>query len=663
MSVFPRLGLVLHHEKYRPDIDGIRAIAVTSVVASHAFPEYLPDGFIGVDIFLVISGYLISSIIMRDLERGSFSFPTFYGRRIRRIFPALTLVLAVTLFFGWYCLFAPEFRQLGLHAAVSALFSENLLLWSEAGYFDKSSILKPTLHLWSLAIEEQFYILWPALLFMAFSLRWGIGSVLSGLALVSFVTNIADVYDDPTAAYYSPFGRAWELLVGAVLARMEVRFPQVLAKVRERRLWSINLNDLLSFLGLAFILSAPAMINDKSAFPGFWALLPSFGTFLLISAGPAAWVNRRILALPPMVGCGLISYPLYLWHWPPLSFTAIIFTEVTPKKAAVCVLFSVIAAWLTFRFVELPIRRGGISSTGIRNLVGGLTGGMVIILISGTTVATGLLRSRLWMFNAPVRHEWSFIQTKYPDYTPNMVGIYQLHPDRSEKLLMIGDSRMAQYAERLDKIIGENPQLPGVVMAIGGGCPPIQGVFTRDVGRRGCWSLRERAFEMAHGTDFNTIIIGGAWNLYFSSKNYYTTDDTGEIGLDQIKARRVALDRLEQDIKRLVAANKSVIFVLDNPQSAKFLLTNFGLRLSPAGRGYTLADSIIADPKQLELHDELLVWARRLGVEVVDPFAALCPNNLCLVTANNNMPVYEDTSHLNPDWAIHNASFIDSVLR
>ena len=207
-------------DTYRADIDGLRAIAVLSVVAFHATSR-LPGGFVGVNVFFVISGYLISRLLYRDLHTGTFSFADFYGRRIRRLAPALILVLSSLLSLGWWTLLATEYQSLGRHTTAGAVFLSNFLLWREVGYFDTGAALKPLLHLWSLGIEEQFYVLWPLCLFLAWGYRWGVLGLLAGLAGVSFVLGISRLQSASMSAFYLPDSRLWELLIGASVAHIE----------------------------------------------------------------------------------------------------------------------------------------------------------------------------------------------------------------------------------------------------------------------------------------------------------------------------------------------------------------------------------------------------------------------------------------------------------
>jgi peptidoglycan/LPS O-acetylase OafA/YrhL len=292
----------LTHPKYRADIDGLRAIAILSVVGFHAFPKRIASGFIGVDIFFVISGFLISSIIFSSLERDRFSLVEFYSRRIKRIFPALLLVMVASLAFGGFALYSDEYMQLGKHIAGGAGFVSNFMLWGESGYFDNAAKAKPLLHLWSLAIEEQFYIFWPLLLALAWKHQWNFLKVTILIAVASFAAEIYLSNNNLTEAFYSPLPRFWELMIGGVLAFIVLHKPQI--NSRHKNLQSIS--------GAILLAIGFALINKSRAFPGWWVLLPTFGTALIISAGAGAWLNRKILSNKVLVWFGLISYPLYL---------------------------------------------------------------------------------------------------------------------------------------------------------------------------------------------------------------------------------------------------------------------------------------------------------------------------------------------------------------
>ena len=336
------------YNHYRPDIDGLRAIAVLSVVIFHAFPEYLGGGFIGVDVFFVISGFLITSLILREQKEQRFSLKHFYAKRIRRIFPALSLVLGFGLVAGWICLNFMEYKQLTKHTGSSAIFITNFMLLREAGYFDNAADTKPMLHLWSLAIEEQFYLAWPlVLMFFKRLPRWLL-PVLVVLLLSSFAYSLSLVFKGTLDLdFYSPLSRSWELFLGASLAFGMSRQLAVSTPSR----------NMAGYVGLILVVMSACFLDKSMPFPGYWALPPTLGAALILFAGMQSNLNRVLLASRPLVSIGLISYPLYLWHWPLLSFARILESQ-TPGLGLrlFLVLSSFVFAWLTYQFVEKPIR-------------------------------------------------------------------------------------------------------------------------------------------------------------------------------------------------------------------------------------------------------------------------------------------------------------------
>jgi len=308
---------------YRPDIDGLRAVAVLSVIGFHAGVRWFPGGYAGVDIFFVISGFLITSIILRQLAEDRFSFADFYARRCKRIFPALIIVLAAVFAFGWMFLLPNEYERIGKHIVAGAGFVSNFAFWLESGYFDSAAGTKPLLHLWSLGIEEQFYLLWPPLLLWVWKRKPDALAVAIGLASISFAINVMLVsLWQATDMYFLPPIRFWELLVGSALAyahlfrreELEHLLKRATAGVPGSRLVSIE--NIQATIGLALIAVAVVVLDKRTLFPGWWALAPTIGAGLLISAGPRAWINRKLMANRVVVFIGLISYPLYLWHWP-----------------------------------------------------------------------------------------------------------------------------------------------------------------------------------------------------------------------------------------------------------------------------------------------------------------------------------------------------------
>jgi peptidoglycan/LPS O-acetylase OafA/YrhL len=285
----------LETRSYRPDIDGLRAFAVLAVIVYHAFPALLRGGFVGVDVFFVISGFLISSILFAELAEHRFSFAKFYGRRIRRIFPALAVCLAAVLAYGYIILLPFELAQVGKHVFFGAAFLSNIALWRESGYFDTEAIFKPLLHLWSLGIEEQFYIFWPALLWLAFRAKLRTSALLAALFIGSFAINIVMAHVRPVADFYLPISRAWELLAGAILAH------------RRQAIASAAARSWISVAGAAALLASVTLFTKDTPFPDWAALLPVAGTVAIIVAGEQAIVNRSVLSNRAAIFIGLIT--------------------------------------------------------------------------------------------------------------------------------------------------------------------------------------------------------------------------------------------------------------------------------------------------------------------------------------------------------------------
>src|ERR1700722_19961193 len=271
-AVPPRINM---KPEYRADIDGLRAVAVALVVAFHAFPAAVTGGFVGVDVFFVISGYLISGLILSDLRASNFSFARFYARRVRRIFPALAVVLAAAVVFGWLRLPPARYQSLGLHTLAGAFFFPNLLSWSEVGYFDLAAETKPLLHLWSLGVEEQFYLVWPLLLLILRG-RW-LTAGLSVIVAVSFAYSFYATGHDSAAAFYAPWSRLWELGIGGILASTN---------------WRVKGREFISVLGVGLVVVSTIILNDTSPFPGALALLPVGGAALVIVFGSRLLANN-----------------------------------------------------------------------------------------------------------------------------------------------------------------------------------------------------------------------------------------------------------------------------------------------------------------------------------------------------------------------------------
>lgn len=351
---------------YRPDIDGLRAIAVGLVLVFHAASDRLPGGYLGVDVFFVVSGFLITGIILRRLEGSTFSLAAFYIARVRRLYPALLVVLAATLVLGWFVFTTSVYQGLGKQGVASAAFVANVYFLLTTNYFrpGDDSVL---LHLWSLGVEEQYYLVWPILLMGAARLpRQGVLWLALAIFAASFLYNIQLTATSPTTAFFSPLTRSWELMAGAILACLPPR-------VRLQG-WSAHFLSALALTMLAIASLRPAAL----AVCGLTTPAAVLAAGLLLLA-PGAWPNRALLASRPVVLVGLISYPLYLWHWPILSaLSAVSFGVAPPLLRLAGLLASVVLAYLTYRYVE---------QSRLRERTGLLIGGMIITALLFAAVA------------------------------------------------------------------------------------------------------------------------------------------------------------------------------------------------------------------------------------------------------------------------------------
>jgi len=576
------------HPGYRPDVDGLRALAIIPVVLFHACPSVFRGGFVGVDIFFVISGFLISSIIFKGLRRDSFSFPGFYANRIKRIFPALLLVLGACAVFGWFFLFPAEYAQLGKHIFGGAGYVENFVLWREAGYFDTASSLKPLMHLWSLGIEEQFYLTYPFLLWAVWRWRGNLLEIIVPLVLISFSLNVWQVSTSAVSSFFLPQTRFWELWVGGTLAYLDIFRPDVrrrltsswpsLASHFSMRRFAPRAGAIvphvLSIVGMVVIGVALLLVRER-AFPGWWALLPVAGASLLILAGPAAWINRRILSNNFAVFVGLISYPLYLWHWPILSFARIIHGDTISRGARIAsVSLSFLLAWATWRFVESPIRFG----RRIWTKTAALTAISVVIACVGYKIHdrdgfAGRFK------NLPVDFDWAHPEVSSTEECRKTVDAEKMGYCRSfggdpPTVLLVGDSHAGALYHGLAPAYAQRSQR---VMNLGEpGCVPFYDTESYTLGKRqerDCRPIVNRMLDFATSTpSVRTIIVSvrGPRNM---SGWEFGADGTGPaevISWDGAPKNSSQADvfaaAFRNTVLRLSASGKDVVLFVDWPE-------------------------------------------------------------------------------------------------
>ncbi len=518
-----------------------------AIVAFHAFPELLPAGFIGVDIFFVISGFLIGGIISSRLKQGTFSFLDFYSRRVRRIFPALFTVLLVFGFAGWYMLLADEYRALAKHSTAAALFIANFAFWSEAGYFDQAAETKPLLHLWSLGIEEQFYIVFPLLLWGAWRLRLPLRSAVILLGCASFAANLLTAATDPIADFFAPWNRAWELMVGAALA------------ISPAGARSTALRSGLSALGAALLACSFLLIARTSHFPGALAALPVAGSALIIYSGPSAALNR-ILASRALVWIGLISYPLYLWHWPLLTFTRILSPEAPPASCIIGVVaLSFLLAWLTERYVERAWRADGRAAQKTLTLI--LF--MASIAVAGTLISRndGYPERLVFKQLDQLASANNLSLRSLPPSCPNSDDLPRelragciLHENAgaAPRVVVWGDS----HAEFWRHPFAELAQERGFELYIFSfpGCPPLKGVrrtdFTSTTAHCSTIEASDLVLRQVLELKPAALFIVGRWDLYsngwvrggrlYHPTHFLTADASGEATRESSRAALAA---------------------------------------------------------------------------------------------------------------------------
>jgi peptidoglycan/LPS O-acetylase OafA/YrhL len=511
---------------YRPDVDGLRGVAILAVVAYHAFPGWVGGGFVGVDIFFVISGFLITGIIADGLARRTFSFAHFYARRVRRLFPALVVVLAACWVIGWFELLPTELVQLGRHIVGGAGFVANLVFWGDAWYFDQVAAAKPLLHLWSLGVEEQFYLFWPLTLVILWRIaRRHVVGATALIAVASLAWGISLVPDHRAESFYSPASRMWELLAGALLALRPL--PALRAAVP---------SYCASLCGSALVVVSAFALEPSARFPGWQALLPVGGTALVLAAGPQALVNRALLSRPWMVWLGLISYPLYLWHWPLLSFAYIDGHQESEigLRAGLLVL-SVALAWATWRLVETPIRRGGPSAVKVAGLSVAMVGVALIAWLGVThggypgrfAFPPAIARLAMGGFDLEAGARW---HTCWLDEEAPADG-YAAEcrtPARApaDTVVLWGDS----YAARL------YPGLPDALQFTRNSCPPLL-----VVGNPSCQRSTEFVFGEIARLKPGTVVLFADWASRHASweKGGYDARQLGAT-LDAIRAAGVA---------------------------------------------------------------------------------------------------------------------------
>ncbi len=615
----------------------------------HAYPTVCRGGFAGVDVFFVISGFLITGIVARDLDRGQFSFRRFYAARVRRLFPALLLVLAAVLAYGCVVLLPAELARLGADTAAGAGFVANLWLWHEADYFDRTATAKPLLHLWSLGVEEQFYAAWPLLLWSLAKAGLRRPPVLLAAATASFALSLA-WQADPAADFYAPLTRIWELAAGGWLA---LRGPAPDSRLG----WAGALLLILAFAGL-----------DRSLpYPSGLAALPVLATLALIAAG--AGPITRTLSRPAFVGLGRISYPLYLWHWPLFSYAFILRRgrPPTPLMAAAFIAASLALAALTYAWVEKPLRFGPARRRNTR----GLAIAMAAMLATGlaTALADGfpgrfrpLPRLDVAALNAALG-DGVFAPTRSMRITRQDGVVTARIGSGPVRLLLTGDSLLFQYGPRVQALADAGRLKGAVAFVAGPSCLPVPGLRRR-LGFVDCAAMLPAVARLLAAEPVHTIVIGGFWPGY-PGPSPVARD--GKILGPSPAATDAFWRNLRDEIFRLEHSGHKLFLIGCAPFDAAFdpahmlARSPFGVRV-PASLGTPILRPPLA-AKCAASEARLAAIAAATGARRLDPFAQICPPAPgCPPLADRTRPKYADDKHLRPFYVREQITFLDPLL-
>jgi peptidoglycan/LPS O-acetylase OafA/YrhL len=618
------------HQKYIPSIDGLRALAVLSVILFHAFPLVFPGGFIGVDIFFVISGYLITQIIVSQAISNQFSFGDFYSRRIRRIFPSLILVFLVVYVVGWFVMLPGEFMQLGKHIAAGASFISNWVYWLEAGYFDELVELKPLLNLWSLGVEEQFYIFWPLIILVLIRFGMGLRNALIGLVLASFLINILLVKAYPSATFYLPFSRTWELGLGGLIAVYPIRIKD------------LRFNHFISILGICGVIAPIFYLNTHSVFPGWSVVPPVIGTGLLLIAIANGGLAAKFLSASWMIGLGLISYPLYLWHWPALSFGGIIKgTSLDVLETIALLLVSLVFALFSYFVIEKKVRYLGVKSVFVLCLL------MMGICFQGwnTYHREGLEFRLRRTIEIPFEQKQDFVKWEHKGMLPTGICepgfIYpeahvcaQSNAQGEADVVVLGDSHAFSAYWGIAKAYSNDH----IVRLIGqGGCLPFL-----DASSFGMYSSCNKNIhdQIAWITNDPTVKT-----IFIAHRSPIISSDT-----DQKKLEESVIKTFD----KLLKANKRVIYINSVPE------LNFEPRLCvgdlPFGRknpvgscSFPLDRELARQARYRESMNS--IFKKYPTVSIYEPAIFLCRNEICNAVIDDRV-MYTDTNHLSESGSI-----------
>lgn len=611
---------IIKNFQYRADIDGLRAIAVLVVVLFHA-GFGCSGGFVGVDVFFVISGYLITSLIWKDLESNKFTFTNFWARRARRIVPPLVVLTIITIIAGWFILLPSDFKSLGRATAAQSIFGANVHYWLDSGYFSPNADEKPLLHTWSLAVEEQFYLIVPFLLWIMYKLkrsRWTVISILGAGFIISLALSIYGVSKFPSATFYLLPTRAWELLTGSILAFLPVFIVPRL------------LREISAFSGLLLILIPVFLYTAETPFPGLAALLPCLGTALLIYINQSKTTISSILSARPIVFIGLISYSLYLWHWFFLSYGKYLSLEVIPTQIRLLlVAASFIFAVLSWKYVETPFRKRKIA-TSQKSVLAFAGAGLAFVLICGLTS---------FLFNGfPQRFKPEILE--FADGATDMAFINELtvedvqagklvHIGSSDKLpsvLVWGDSHAMAVLPAFDEFL-RRKNLSGTAATHSTTAPILDWYLDSPAGlNKNAIPFNNAVLKYIKDQRISNVVLCSAWNAYRKK--------------DDFRPAMLATIRQITDI----GAKPWIMLDVPSP--------GFNVPKALSRNDFTIDDIESLYAPQEEFEDSFIDEMKSSGALILNPKSAFEDSAGRYIIQINGIPLYRDNSHLTAKGSI-----------
>ncbi len=645
--------------KYRSEIDGLRALAVVPVVLFHAGYTWCRGGYVGVDVFFVISGYLISTIILDDFAKDRFSLLTFYERRAKRILPALVAVLLACVATGWFLMLPAQYAELGQSVAAVALFASNMLFWGQTGYFAPAAEQNPLLHTWSLAVEEQFYLLFPILL-VALVRRFRartLAILVIGFCLSLGIADWASRTYPGAAFFFAPF-RAWELLMGAIAAWVMRHRPEV-----QQWRWG----GLAAALGLLGLFAAIGLFEDTTRNPSLFTLLPTAGTTaILLWATPATFAGR-FLSARPLVLVGLASYSLYLWHQPAFAFARLVYSGQAPRPLVAALLAGLVpVTWVSYRFVEGPFR--GKLTASRRTVL------QVAVAVSLALVAAGLTLH--WANGFPTR--FAVAATVIPPqrgdsvgchdrYTPEQVGRGDLccigKPDGQASIALLGDSHAGMLNGVLSAVLAAHGAT-GVTVS-GGWCAPLADFRAADNKEPYCVPLMTAALKFtAQHPEIHTVVLAAEWAGYTEGFRWGSLPrafvDSASRDARIADNPDVFARALGRTVDQLKAAGKRVVIVRGVPEH-EFDVPNALVRQRVFPGLVPLHAQTSRAQYDARNRSAEAAFAHLTGVTFVDPAAILCPSaQRCTIADIHGASLYGDGSHLSDVGA---ATLTDALTR